>query len=126
MKLKRVLVCGGRKLSDYDLVAAAMERVRSRIGNRLVVVTGGASGADALAAQWAAVNNLPYWTFPADWDAAPKAGGPIRNREMLENAEPDYGVAFPGGNGTADMVAVLEQAGVPVWKVKPNLNETTS
>jgi len=29
----------------------------------------------------------------------------------------DAVVAFPGGNGTADMVRRAEAAGVPVWRV---------
>lgn len=128
MKLKRVLVTGSRDMqkADYELVAATLERVRQRLGGRFVLIHGAAPGADSLAAEWALINRIPAWGFPADWDAHNRAAGPIRNREMFENAEPDYGVAFPGGPGTADMVSVLEEAGVPVWRVKPTLDEEPS
>ena len=43
-------------------------------------------------------------------------GGPKRNQMMLDQ-KPDIVLAFPGGRGTADMIARAEQAGVEVVKV---------
>jgi ABC-type Fe3+-hydroxamate transport system substrate-binding protein len=37
---------------------------------------------------------------------------------MIEEGKPDLVVAFPGGRGTADMVAKAEAAGIPVQRVK--------
>lgn len=50
--------------------------------------------------------------FPADWDRYGKAAGGIRNSQMLIEGKPDLVVAFPGGNGTRDMVLKARKAGI--------------
>lgn len=113
----RVIVCGGRDYSDADRMAAVMDRYRTRFGIS-VLIEGGATGADSLAREWAHKSGILVATFPADWEAHGPAAGPIRNAFMLESGEPDAVVAFPGGRGTADMVAKAEAAGVKVWKLE--------
>ena len=54
-------------------------------------------------------------TYPAAWDRGRRAG-PERNQRMIEIGEPDGGVAFPGGCGTADMVRKARAAGLVVWR----------
>lgn len=78
---------------------------------------GGARGADSWAGEWAKTRNIPCRVFRADWKLDGRAAGPIRNRRMLREFQPELVVAFPGGKGTADMVAIAEAAGIPVLKV---------
>lgn len=49
--------------------------------------------------------------FPAHWEQEGRAAGPRRNNRTLG---PDLVVAFPGGKGTADMVARARAKGVRV------------
>jgi len=44
--------------------------------------------------------------------------GAARECRSSHEAKPDAGIAFPGGNGTANMVKLMEEAGMPVWKVQ--------
>ena len=111
----RVIVCGGRDYRDAERVAAVLQRYRDRFGIS-AIIQGGADGADRLAAEWGWNNSIPVGTYNAKWDEHGKAAGPIRNALMLEQAKPDSVIAFPGGAGTADMVAKAEAAGVKVWK----------
>lgn len=46
------------------------------------------SGTDAAAKRWLQRNYPPFAEYVADWDAAPKGAGPIRNRAMLEGDNP--------------------------------------
>lgn len=46
-----------------------------------------------------------------------KSAGPIRNQTMLDDGKPDLVLAFPGGRGTADMVAKAEKHGIPVRRI---------
>lgn len=48
--------------------------------------------------------------FVADWERYGKQGGPIRNREILRDA--DVLVFFPGGRGTADCTNQAEKLGI--------------
>jgi hypothetical protein len=53
---------------------------------------------------------------PAEWKKHGKRAGPLRNMRMLEEWKPDGVAAFPGGSGTADMIAQARNAGVKVWE----------
>jgi hypothetical protein len=80
-----------------------------------MIIHGGAEGADALASAWAFQRCIPCLSVPANWGEHGKAAGPIRNRKMLEYVV-DGVVAFPGGAGTADLVAQATAADVKVWQ----------
>lgn len=86
---------------------------------------GGAEGADTCARAWAESRGVPYREFAvsdADWAAKGKSAGPKRNASMLLAAQREavhlktelVGMAFPGGVGTADMVAKLRSVGARV------------
>ena len=83
------------------------------------MITGGASGADALAAAWTEERGVTYREYPADWAAHGRAAGPLRNQLMLERERIDLVLAFPGGRGTADMTTRAVRAGIPVTTVGP-------
>lgn len=109
----RVLVCGGRNYADYKAVASELDYYRN-LFHHLVVIQGGASGADRLARQWCATSYIDYHNFPADWKHHGRAAGPIRNAQMIAEGKPDVVIAFPGGRGTADMVRQARAAGIPI------------
>lgn len=107
----KVLVCGGRDYEDQDRVFEVMDALDPK---PTLVVEGGATGADRLAAVWAAQRGVHAARVNALWGVYGKTSGPIRNRVMLEELGPDLVIAFPGGKGTADMVAAARLAGVTV------------
>lgn len=108
----RVLVTGGRDFTD---TALAME-VMCRLTSEHVVtalIHGNSRGADRMTANFAVGYGIPLVPVDADWTRHGRAAGPIRNREMLALA-PDVVIAFPGGDGTVDMVRQAQRAGVRV------------
>ncbi len=114
----RVLVCGGRDYSDYSALCAALDHLLSARLPNVVIIHGAAPGADSLAGQYAVDRGLACEAFPADWQTHGRAAGPIRNARMLAEGKPDAVVAFPGGRGTANMIAQAEAARVVVQRVK--------
>lgn len=110
----RIVVTGGRAFNDKAFVAAKLAAVHAKhtISH---LIQGGAGGADRLCAEWAWDNAIPVCTYNADWKADGKAAGPIRNQRMIDEGKPDAAIAFPGGRGTADMIARIFKAGIPVW-----------
>lgn len=119
--MTRVLICGGR---DYGRGKPAewlrMFHVLSGEHERrhfTMIIEGGAAGADAGARAFGEQIGIPVATFHADWEAHGRAAGPIRNSRMLWDGKPDVVIAFPGGRGTADMVAKARRAGVTVIEV---------
>jgi UDP-N-acetylmuramoylalanine-D-glutamate ligase len=118
----RILVCGGRDYCDYHEFDRRMDDLYSWLGEGedfgLTVIQGGAKGADFLAKGWAKSLGFPCTEFPADWKKHGKAAGAIRNQQMLDEGKPDLVVAFPGGNGTKDMVSRARKAGIEVIEVE--------
>lgn len=133
-------VTGGRKFDDRQRVVDALELLIKFYGD-VRVMHGDAPGADRLAAEVAAELGLVVKPFPADWagpcdpkvcepnhrrkhpsgaDYCPSAGI-RRNAHMVKLLErwrvSGYGVsvlAFPGPNGTADMIRRSTEADIAV------------
>ena len=126
----RVLVCGDREYLDYisvhnvlkHLVEDFIETTPGATIDDFVVIQGGAKGADFLAKVWCYCYTGGWFKlrceeYPANWKKYGKGAGPIRNQQMLDEGKPDLVVAFPGNDGTADMVARAKEAGVKVIEV---------
>jgi hypothetical protein len=113
----RVLVCGGRNFNDRDLVAKTIESLERKPDT---IIQGGANGADLLAKEYAAFNRIHCLTFYAQWSIHGKAAGPIRNKLMLVEGQPDLVLAFDGGRGTANMITTARKHGVEVREVLPD------
>lgn len=127
----KVLVCGGRdfgsvpnKVGIPEELLAERRLQQDFVNDKLdelfnfelpeCVIEGGATGADTCAMWWATTNGVPVKTYAAEWDKHGKSAGSIRNQRMLFEAKPDLVIAFPGGDGTADMVAKAKRGGVEV------------
>lgn len=80
-----------------------------------MIVAGGARGVDRAAEDISIIDKIPNRIFPADWDEYGNAAGPIRNREMADNA--DALIALPDSEsvGTRDMITVMRKMGKPVY-----------
>jgi hypothetical protein len=78
------------------------------------IVNDGMTGAGLHAHAWAEYRRVPSQRIRAQWAKLGKGAGPIRNSMMLTIGKPNFVVAFPGDNVTADMVAQARAAGVEV------------
>ncbi len=121
----KLIIAGGR---DYHLTEHDLARLDGIEGVE-EVISGGASGADAGGEQWARSHGIPVTVMRADWDdlTHPRAviktrrdgsrynaaAGPIRNEKMASIA--DALAVFPGGSGTADMVAQAKKRGLVIF-----------
>ncbi len=109
----KVLITGGRDYTDFNAFEHALLQLPFKPE---LIIHGGARGADTLADMWAKKYGIFVMRMDALWNAHGKGAGPKRNWAMLHFGRPDYCIAFPGGNGTADMVRQCEKACVVVWK----------
>lgn len=100
------IVCGGRDYTDRNRVRQVLDAAVVKLGLRCII-QGNATGADALAAEWAISRpDISMITCPANWDAG-KSAGAIRNKFMLDillgGEEARAVFVFPGGRGTKNM-----------------------
>lgn len=80
----------------------------------ITIIEGGATGADSAAADFAICNYCQIKEYKADWKKHGKAAGPIRNKQMIQDGKPDLVVAFPGGEGTKNMIEQAQAANIAV------------
>lgn len=122
-----VIVCGGRDWDDRTLVAHYLDRLRDNHAD-LVVIEGGARGADRCAALWAQRQRTPtvrHERYPANWDLFGPRAGVERNQRMLDRlldlSTQGYAtsvLAFKDtfnpaqGGGTEHMVGIAKLAGI--------------
>lgn len=124
-KLTVVLVCGGRKYAvgeneegrrQRNHMWHTLDRIRAHYGE-ILVLQGGAPGADLYAELWADMKGVHSARVRALWNKHGNGAGTLRNTAMLA-LTPDVCVAFPGGPGTANMVYQARRAGVPTYVIE--------
>ncbi len=113
----RVLVCGGRNYSDYETMKEVLSFFSKNYLKITHIIEGGATGADTLAARYAAEMGIKHTQYKAEWDKDGKAAGPIRNSRMIVEGNPHFVIAFPGGHGTKDMINKAFSAGIMLFYV---------
>ena len=111
--MNRALVCGGRDYANVEKLYSVLDAWEPAI---TTLIHGGATGADAIAAQWARERGIPQQAYLADWKTYGRSAGPRRNQQMLDEGTPDVIFAFPtqSSRGTWDMVARAQKARVLV------------
>ena len=76
----KVAVIGSRSFGDWQLLRSALEKYE--IGE---VISGGARGADSMAAQWAKEKGIPIKEFLPDYKKFGRAA-PIRRNDLIVDA----------------------------------------
>lgn len=75
------LIAGSRTFTDYGLLKEKMDLFLANKEN-VLIISGGARGADSLAEQYAHERNYKLLVMPAEWDKYGKSAGYKRNAKM--------------------------------------------
>ena len=107
------LVVGTRTFADYKLMCEKLDAMLVNHKN-VVIVSGGARGADTLAERYAKERGYGFKVFNADWSRYGKKAGYIRNKQMhvyIAKQKLRGVVAFWDGNskGTAQNFELAEE-----------------
>jgi hypothetical protein len=93
-------------------VYQVLDAYLARIGPDMLVINGGAAGADTLAREWAVDRRVDHLTLYAKWDLFGRSAGPIRNRRMARK-KPKLVLAFhpdlAKSKGTRDMIGIAQR-----------------
>lgn len=117
------LVVGSRDFCNYNKMRELLDMYLSNWSGRVVIVSGGAKGADSLAEKYAKDKGYLFREFPADWNAYGKQAGYIRNEEMhkyISKAKNRGIVAFWNGTskGTAQNFGLAKKYNNPIRIVR--------
>lgn len=115
----KVLICGSRTWDKPAPIRAVLNGLMASF-RPLIVIDGGAPGADRIAHDWTGFQADGHECYPADWEQYGKAAGHIRNQQMLDEGDPDVVFAFVDkpleeSKGTHNMVSRAREADVPVY-----------
>ena len=114
--IKRVVIAGCRDYNNYDEAKIFIDFCLSDIRkeNNIVIVSGCASGADAIGERYAKENGFKVEKYPADWKSYGISAGPIRNKQMAQIS--DYVICFwdNKSKGTKSMINYAPKYNKPV------------
>ncbi len=106
-----VAIAGGKD-AEPAAVIARLEQARAKYSD-IVIVHGGGSGVDRIAARWAETNGVHQIVCKPDWSRHGRAAPFRRNDEMLDLL-PKGVIAFPGNGITDNLIDRARQMGIPV------------
>ncbi len=116
-----LLVVGSRTVNDYAYVREKLDALTKEAARKyeMLIVSGGAGGADTLAERYAREKGYKFLCIRADWKKYGKKAGYIRNRQMHEHIakyEHRGCVAFWDGSsrGTAQSIPLSSEFGTPL------------
>ena len=77
------LIVGSRAYDDYETFSKIVDKaLSSKQDQEIVIVSGGAKGADQMAERYAKEHNHHLIVMEADWDNLGKKARPVRNEQM--------------------------------------------
>ncbi|MDX2264786.1 MAG: DUF2493 domain-containing protein [Hyphomicrobiales bacterium] len=111
----RIAVTGGVAFNDHRLIWDALDRVKAKHAD-IVLLHGGASrGAEFIAARWADHRHVTQIVFKPDWTRHGKAAPFKRNDVMLETL-PTGIIVFGGAGVAANLADKAKALGLRVWR----------
>lgn len=124
----RLLLSGSRDWDDprpiHYLLHTAYHKAMTEFDGKLIVIHGGARGADQLAEKWVLTHIRTEWNvdsevYPVtseDWRVKGKSAGYQRNQKMVDLGA-DLGVAFikAGSKGASMCLELMRNAGIPTF-----------
>ena len=117
--MMHIIIAGCRDFNDYAVVE---KEVMNYIGKfidkvEIEIISGGASGVDALGERFAKEHSLGLKVVPADWKTYGRSAGPRRNEQMARMA--GTLIAFLDGKsrGTKNMIDTAKRLGLRVKTV---------
>lgn len=110
----RTIIAGSRCGCDQDTFNIVMMRCPWTI---TTVISGGARGVDRMGEEWAEKNGINVERFIPDWEKHGRAAGPIRNRQMAENADALIAFWDQKSKGTKNMIEEAQVRGLKIVQI---------
>ena len=125
-----ILVCGGRDYRDVDKLYCALDSVVDKHGlwhpdypnncvsQDLLIVSGGARGADSLARDWAGERGGRTNEYLPNWNKYGLRAPSIRNEYIFEHEKVNLVQAFGYDANSEDLVRRAQKARIEVRIIK--------
>jgi hypothetical protein len=111
----RIAFTGGADCNDHLRIWAALDKIRVKHPDMVLLHGGSPKGAERIAACWADHRKVPQVVFKPDWTRDGRAAPFKRNDRLLE-ALPIGGVVFPGSGISANLADKAKKLGISTWR----------
>ncbi len=109
----KIAFAGGPEFNDVAAIWTALDRVRSKHPDMVLLHGACPRGAEKIAASWADARKVAQILFKPDWTRHAKAAPFKRNDELL-SALPIGLVVFPGSGVTDNLADKAKRLGIPL------------
>lgn len=103
--------------SLYQQLKTELDHFVSQYTN-MIIISGGARGADTLAREYARERNLPFEEYPAKWEIYGKSAGYKRNAEMVKEADALIAIWDGESKGTQHSIQLAEKKAIPIHIIR--------
>jgi hypothetical protein len=115
--MTRIVIAGCRDYNNYEEAEEFIDLCVSSFAGKdnIVIVSGGAKGADMLGERYASERGFAIERYNADWKTYGRKAGPMRNNQMAEIC--DLVICFwdEKSKGTGSMIALAKKHGKKVF-----------
>jgi YspA, cpYpsA-related SLOG family len=117
----KTIIAGSRNITDLDLLEQFIEKSGLQI---TTVISGSARGIDKLGETWADKHDIPVLRYPAEWKKYGRGAGPVRNKDMVDNAEACIVLWDGRSKGTKNMIDLAHKKGllIHIYKVPVDID----
>lgn len=110
----RIGFTGGQDCNDHLAIWAALDRVRAKHADMVLLHGGSPKGAELIASKWASTRSVPQVVFKPDWTRHAKSAPFKRNDQLLETL-PIGIVVFPGSGISENLADKARKMGIPLF-----------
>lgn len=110
----KIAFTGGAECNDVQAIWTALDRVRAKHADMVLLHGGAPKGAEKIAACWADNRNCPQIVFKPDWTRHGKAA-PFKRNDQLLDTVPIGLIVFPGSGITDNLADKARAIGVPLY-----------
>ena len=118
----RVAFSGGLDVTDHRAIWDALDRVKAKHADMVLLHGGSPKGAEKIAACWADNRKCQQIVFKPDWKRHGKAA-PFKRNDALLEAMPIGLILFPGTGITDNLADKAKKLGVPLFDFRPKNNK---
>ncbi|HPF22355.1 MAG TPA: DUF2493 domain-containing protein [Hyphomonas sp.] len=117
----RVAFSGGLDVTDHRAIWDALDRVKAKHTDMVLLHGGSPKGAEKIAACWADNRKCQQIVFKPDWKRHGKAA-PFKRNDALLEAMPIGLILFAGSGITDNLADKAKKLGVPLFDFRPKKN----
>jgi hypothetical protein len=111
----RIAFTGGPDCNDHPRIWNALDKVRAKHPDMVLLHGGSPRGAERIAACWADNRKVAQVVFKPDW-ARHRNAAPFKRNDQMLDALPTGLIAFPGSGISANLTDKARKMGIPVWR----------